>query len=294
MVDWSLLRFVLEASRAGSASGAARNLGVNIATVSRQIARAEEALDAKLFDRRNKGLFPTKEGLAAIKTAMAVEKEIEDLEMQVIGANQSEAGTIRFSMPLNVMQFGFTEHIRAFQKAYPKISFEINATDDVVDFEALQADVVIRVGENPPDSLWGHIIAKVGVSFFASSEFMDRWGSEIKANPDTVELPYIELYTANSTADRDELISRFPNAVKVASCNGMDSLIPMVRDGIGAGRMMRYMGQSFDDLEMIFACDEKWTRTVWILTHRDYASVRRIRLFLDFIKDRFAARDFNF
>jgi len=74
----------------------------------------------------------------------------------------------------------------------------------------------------------------------------------------------------------------------------MDSLIPMVRDGIGAGRMMRYMARAFNDLELVFDCDEQWSRTVWVLTHADLKSVHRIRLFIEFLKDRFAENKFKF
>jgi len=58
--------------------------------------------------------------------------------------------------------------------------------------------------------------------------------------------------------------------------------------------MMRYMARAFSDLELVFDCDEQWSRTVWVLTHRDLKSVHRIRLFIEFLKDRFAARKFEF
>jgi len=205
MLDWNLLRTVLEVSREGSISKAAKSLGVNIATLSRQLGRAEEALEAKLFDRRNQGVFPTEAGLRAIKTATAMEKKVEALELSLSGSNLSEEGTIRFSMPLNVMPYGFAQHIRAFQIKYPKIALEINATDDPVDFESLEADVVLRVGESPPDSLWGYKIASVGVSFFASKDFLSRWREDMEQNPETAKIPYVQLYTANTAADEAEL-----------------------------------------------------------------------------------------
>ncbi len=293
-LDWDTLRVVLAVSKEGSISGAARKLGVNIATISRQIGRAEEALEAKLFDRRHNGLFPTEQGLAAIDTAQAMQDEVEGLQGNVEGSILSEEGLIRLSLPLNVMQFGFADHLIAFQKLYPKIRFQINATDSPIDFESREADVVLRVGENPPASLWGFKIATVDVSFYGSTEFMAKWGDEIRDNPREAKVPFIELYTANPAADRDEFLAHFPNAIKCASCNGMDSLIPMLRNGIGAGRVMRYMARSYPELELIFDCSDSWSRTVWILTHRDYRSTHRVRIFLEFIRDRFKKRNFEF
>ena len=294
MLDWDTLRLVSAVADEGSISGTARKLGINVATVSRQIGRLETALDTKLFDRRHNGLFPTPQGLEAIRVARSIEREIEGLVVRVDGSSKADEGQIRLSVPLNVMGYGFSSDILEFQNQYPKINFVLNATDEPADFESREADVVVRVGENPPASLWGFKIARVGVSFYGSKDFMSKWRKQIEKNSGTAKIPFIELYTANQAADREEFLSKFPNGYTCAACNGMDSLIPMVRQGLGAGRMMRYMAAAYPDLEKIFDCDEKWSRTVWILTHRDYRSVRRIRKFMEFIRDRFKDREGEF
>lgn len=290
MLDWDTLRVILSVAREGTIMGAARELDVNVATVSRQISRAEKALGAKLFNRRHKGLTPTQDGLIAIKAAQAVEEQVVKLHQRVEGSNQVEAGQIRLSVPLNVMQYGLASDIRQFQNKHPDITFDINATDQEVDFTALQADVVVRVGENPPNSLWGFKIATVGVSFYASRDFMDKWGPHIETDPATAPIPYITLSPANPLADRDEFKTRFPKAHHYGACNGMDSVIPLVREGVAAGRMMRYMGRTYPDLVKLFDCDETWSRTVWVLTHQDYQNTKRIRIFMEFIRDQFQSR----
>ena len=223
-----------------------------------------------------------------------MEGQIETLFRQVEGANMDEAGVIRFSLPLNVMAYGFANDIRRFQELHPKITFEVDATDEAVDFANLEADVVLRVGENPAPSLWGFKIATVGVSFFASQNFMEIWRENIENNPLNAPIPYIEFSTANPAADRDEFLARFPKANVVSTCNGMDSLVPMMREGLGAGRMMRYMARAYPDLVKIFDCSTQWSRSVWILTHRDFRETKRVRLFMEFVKDRLQSRGSDF
>ena len=58
MSDWDVFRYVLAIQRHGGLSGAARALGVNHATVSRQLDRAEKQIGAKLFDRFQSGGLP--------------------------------------------------------------------------------------------------------------------------------------------------------------------------------------------------------------------------------------------
>ena len=54
-LDWTDLQYVLAVARAGSLAAAARELGVNHATVLRRVARLEEAQGAKVFDRHPGG-----------------------------------------------------------------------------------------------------------------------------------------------------------------------------------------------------------------------------------------------
>jgi len=285
MLDWDNLRVILAVAREGTIMGAARELDVNMSTVSRQISRAEDVLQAKLFDRRHKGLSPTLDGRLAIKAAEAMEEQVIGLLREVQGSNELEAGLIRLSLPLNIMQYGFDASIRRFQQEHPDITFQINATDETVDFSDLKADVALRVEENPPSSLWGFKIATIDPSFYVSKQFMEEWGAKIKNEPKTAPIPYITLSLANPKADREEFLNRFPKAKNVASCNGMDSVAPLVRSGVGAGRMMRYMANSYPDLIKLFECDNAWRRTVWIMTHRDFRNTRRIRLFMEYRRD---------
>ena len=61
-IDWDDFRFVLAIVRGGSVSAAARQLGVDHATVIRRVDRLEHTLSAKLFDRRKSGYLLTEAG----------------------------------------------------------------------------------------------------------------------------------------------------------------------------------------------------------------------------------------
>ncbi|MGY4594865.1 molybdate transport repressor ModE-like protein [Bradyrhizobium sp. GM22.5] len=61
-IDWDDFRFVLAIVRGGSVSAAAKQLGVDHATVIRRVDRLEKHLSAKLFDRRKTGYLLTEAG----------------------------------------------------------------------------------------------------------------------------------------------------------------------------------------------------------------------------------------
>src|SRR5688500_170580 len=62
MFDWDDARFFLAIARAGSVSGAGRNLRVQQSTVSRRLAGLEETLGARLFERTPDGYILTPAG----------------------------------------------------------------------------------------------------------------------------------------------------------------------------------------------------------------------------------------
>ena len=72
-IDWDDFRFVLAIVRGGSVSAAAKQLGVDHATVIRHVDRLERDLAAKLFDRRKTGYLLTEAGQRVAASAEALE-----------------------------------------------------------------------------------------------------------------------------------------------------------------------------------------------------------------------------
>ena len=290
MQEWDIFRVVLAVAREGSLVGAGRVLGVSHATVGRQLKRAEDHIGAKLFDRMSNGLFPTSAGASAIEFAERIEAEVEAANIQLKGADSVMDGALRLSVPLNLVAYGLSEDLSAFQRVHPEVYLDLNATDEPVQFISRNVDVVIRAENNPSSGLWGYRLATVAYSFYGSREFMDVWQESIDADALSVRLPYIALNDTQAWRDRDQLLRSFPNAVAVAETNGLDSVLPMILDGIGVGRLGRFMGKRYDQLVPLLECEDACNRSLWILTHPDFRNTRRIRVFMDFLRDSFALR----
>lgn len=289
-LDWDAFRVILAIDREGSLSSAARTLGVSQATVGRHLKRAEEALNAKLFHRLSNGLFSTEPGKIAVEYAEKIEAEVSSANMRLSGANDEEGGVIRLSVPLNAMPHGLSSDIQAFMEEHPTVRFEIEASDQPANFLSRDVDAVVRADNNPTSGLWGYRLADIHYSFYGSKEFLETWRPQLEARPCTVPVPVIVLSNSEPSADRDVILGRYPGGRIVAECNGLDSLIPLVRDGLGLGRIARFMAPSYPELEMVLQCSEQHARSLWVLTHPDYRDTRRIRLFMEFVRDRFAAR----
>lgn len=96
-MDWNDLRYVLAISRAGTLAAASRRLRVDQTTVARRLAEAERALGARLFERMDGSLRPTRIGERAILQAAQVEQEVEALERGIGGADARIVGSVRLT-----------------------------------------------------------------------------------------------------------------------------------------------------------------------------------------------------
>ena len=84
--DWDDLRFFLAVARVGRLTVAARRLGADHATVSRRITALEDALKAKLFERRPQGYALTEHGERLLSNARRIVALIDDGRLLVLAA----------------------------------------------------------------------------------------------------------------------------------------------------------------------------------------------------------------
>src|SRR5260370_22941547 len=73
MADWEDIRHFLAVAQSGTLSGAARNLKVDHATVSRRLAALEAALDVRLVDRLPRSCRLTTVGRRVVERAKEME-----------------------------------------------------------------------------------------------------------------------------------------------------------------------------------------------------------------------------
>src|ERR1700748_825810 len=74
-MDWDRIRIFLEVARTGQILGASRRLGVNHATVARQLTALEQELKTQLVERRTTGSVLTSAGEALVAAAERAESE---------------------------------------------------------------------------------------------------------------------------------------------------------------------------------------------------------------------------
>lgn len=280
--NWDDLRVFLAVARAGSLSGAARALGVNHSTVFRRIGAFEEALGVRLFERQPSGYMLTPAGEEMRDGALRVEEEIASLSRNVAGQDRRLSGTVRITT-IDMLAFGLLpRHLAGFRSAYPGIEIELVVGNAALSLARREADVALRVDNEPPESLVGRRAGRLAFAVYASAGYRARRPESRLAEHDWIGFDSEHAALARRTA-------RFLPEVRPAlRTNSVAAALSAAKAGVGLAPLPCGLADADPDLVRISPLPDEFTLDLWLLTHEDLRRTARIRAFLDFLADALA------
>ena len=144
--DVSLWESFYWVAKDGNFTRAAKRLHVGLPLLSKRIGKLESNLGARLFHRSTRKMSLTQEGREILPLVESFLGDAQDLESRL--AHRSEiAGTIRLTCVTALAHRKMAPLITEFLRIHPKIRFELEITDILVDLIDHQIDLAIRVQE---------------------------------------------------------------------------------------------------------------------------------------------------
>ncbi|WP_334033475.1 LysR family transcriptional regulator [Burkholderia gladioli] len=168
-----------------SFSAAARDLHLAPKTVSKQIARLEQALGTTLFERNTRNLRITGEGRAIAERARVALAVLEEVQELATGGSQELSGTIRLTAPTPFGRKFVAPAIHDFCRLHPRVGFDLRLSDQVQDLYSGDLDLAIRMGELADSRLVARRVADNRRILAASPVYLQAHGSP--AQPEELE-----------------------------------------------------------------------------------------------------------
>lgn len=289
MDNWDDLKFVLAIANAGNVTKAAKGLGVTHSTVSRRLASLEERMATRLFERLPEGFVPTAAGEQAIETAKRVEAEVLTLDTRITAQDAELEGPLRITAAQLLFQVQLAEIMQQFAERHPRIELQMIAANEKLSLHRREADVAVRVTDNPGETLFGRLATGQNRCYYMSRTFARRHHETMEGSHASVPLPCVTFKWWGQGVPK-EIRARYPSAVINLVADDMIALMAAVRAGIGVGRLPCFLGDPDPDLVRVPGLEPARYLDIWVLTHPELKNVSRIRAFLRFAADAFKAR----
>ena len=133
------LRVLMVVVQAGSMGKAAKLLATSQPAVSRSIGELEQALGVRLLDRTAQGIEPTPYGRALLKRGGAVFDELQQGIKDIRFLSDPTVGELTIGASIAVAEGFVCSVIARMSRRYPRLTFEVHATDTTTAYQALLA-----------------------------------------------------------------------------------------------------------------------------------------------------------
>lgn len=284
--DWDDLRVFLAVGRAGSLSGAARELNVNHSTVLRRIGALEARMGVRLFDRLPAGYAMTMAGEALRDRLHGVGEQIDAAQRQLMGLDLRLTGVIRITSTDTFMSGLLGPILADFRALHPGIELQVVMNNLFLSLTRREADVAIRPTNAPPEHLVGRRAGRLQTAVYASRAYLARNAQKTRLAEHDWIAPDEGLSHLMQARWLREHVPPERIAARIDSLVGMTQL---VKRGMGMGMLLCMLADAEEELVRVEPPMEALDTQVWVLTHPDLKEVARIKAFTDFAYARLAA-----
>lgn len=288
--DWNQARAFLATAEQGSLSAAARALGLTQPTLSRQVAALESSLGVTLFERVGRSLSLTEAGLDLLDHAAAMGAAAGRISLAASGQSQSVEGLVAITASDLLSAYHLPPILDELRALAPGIDIEVVASNEIRDLKRREADIAIRhVRPDQPD-LIARQAQPMSAHFYAAPSYLERHGRP-RTVADLADATFVGIGDVNAylAAVRPAGLPITRANFRYASNSGIVAW-EMVKQGLGLTIMPRELAALTPDVEQVLPDYPAMPVPVWLVTHRELRTSRRIRIVFDALAEAFARR----
>lgn len=281
--DWNHARAFLVTAEEGSLSAAARALNMAQPTVGRQVAALEQELGVVLFERVGRGLTLTPSGLELLDHVRSMGDAAGRMSLSAGGQSQSIAGSICITASEIYSAHLLPPVIAKLRRMAPSIEIEIIASNAPVDLLKREADIAIRNFRSTQPDLIARKIGDDLAQLYATPAYLHSIGNpKTLANLSDAEFIGFDktdlMIKGLGALGLDVSAENFP----VITANHLVQW-ELVKHGIGIGIVPISVGSIEPRVRQVLPDMTPLSFPMWLTTHRELNTSRRVRLVFDLL-----------
>ncbi|MDB5539444.1 MAG: LysR family transcriptional regulator [Devosia sp.] len=279
--DWSLWRSFGAVVEHGSLSAAARALGLSQPTLGRHVEALEQALSMALFDRTLSGLKATDTALRLYEPVLVAQQALAEASLLAEGASAALTGSVRITSSTVMCHYVLPPLLYELREAFPQVAIELVPSDSVENLLLREADIAVRMFRPTQLEL---IVRKLGESPIvacAHQRYVERRGRpegpEQLREHDLIGFDRSDLLIVAARRMGFDL-SRSDFVVRTDS---QTNAWELTKAGLGIGFAQQMLVESTPGMVRLFEGFNPPPLEVWLTTHRELFTSRRIRAIYD-------------
>ncbi|MBX5167936.1 MULTISPECIES: LysR family transcriptional regulator [unclassified Rhizobium] len=278
-IDWDDLRHFLALARSGTFLGAAKQLGVEHATISRRVASLEARLGRKLIDRRGRRVVLTADGEQVAKHGMLIATQTAAIEQLGRSSSTELRGHVRISAPPALSSVLLAQPIVAIRRDHPAVQITLVGEKRLASLNRREADIAVRLSR-PEDGDYSIIkLGEITFDLYGSKSYL-----ETVAPSEWTFIGYDETMNASPQQARlIELAAGRPIAVRSSV---LEFQAAAARLGGGVVMLPDFAVAESGDLQRITG-EHALGRDVWLVVHSEIKDVPSVRVVVDALKRAF-------
>ena len=282
----------VQLAQAGSFVAAARQAGISPSAVSKSLARLEQRLGARLFQRSTRQLSLTTEGKLFLARSETILAEMQVAQEELAG-NLAPRGRLRLGLP----ELGglFLSALAEFSRQHPAIALDLDFSDALADVVGDGFDAVIRIGAPRDSRLAARKLGQFRSCLVASPAYLARHGTP--SHPLALQqhacLHYrfrhsgkIEQWQLRQEADAAPL--DLPVSMV---CNNVDARLHFARQGLGIAWLPDFHARgalaegSLVEVLKDYAITDHRAHSCWLLWPSGPHLAPKVRALVDFLAE---------
>lgn len=281
--DWNDIRLLLVLQREGSLRATARQLKVDVSTISRRLSAAETALKTRLFIRTTSGYQATVAGLTFLESAQSISGRIQQMLDSTQNSAQSISGTVRITSVDFIFSLWLVKHIASFKDQYPQLSLELLNDNRDLSFSQSEADIAIRLARPERDAaLFMRKVGELGWAVYGHAEHPPLSAAEwsqhawLSYTDDLAHVPEMRWLQQLKTSQPAVLQS-----------SHLETLIHACKHGVGLALLPCMLAneaglKQLSDGPVVF-------REIWLLSHRQTSQLARFETVYNWLLEQFSS-----
>lgn len=286
--DWSLWRSFGAVVEAGSLSAAARKLGLSQPTLGRHIEALEAELGLLLFERTLQGFRPTDTALRLYEPVAGAGRALSEAALMAEGSSAALGGTVRITASAVISHYVLPKLLVGVRALHPAVALELVPSDSAENLLLREADIAVRMFRPTQLELIARKLGTIPTVTCAHETYLARRGvpttMEELLEHDLIGLDRSDLIIAGARGMGFEL-TRNNFSIRTDS---QTTIWELLKAGLGISFAQKRLVADTPGMVALLPTID-FQLEVWLATHRELFTSRRIRAIYDALADALVA-----